>query len=458
MPGKRLKNGFRMLSASLDQAETEKATHLRQEWEAFHSPLKTLHGTDASLDQIAGFIESQLDVKNIRVVQEKLSQIRDVLDHKRRLEDVITAASPRRDYLQEFLDSYGALESLLAGRPVRPGPSMDEREQEVVRAWAELRLASPNIDETIHHLQTLLRFVGFSITGGSAFSVLHRAQGWLHVSATMSTSKALARPFWQFGSEATKFQIVCAWEERRGIDGVTRFLDERGLLHSAVVVLYFGKLSRQQRRLKVELDAPVAVLDELLLLFLLRETGDKLPAFLRCSLPFSSVNPYIDFGNIPPEMFYGRTEMVDELQRRRGSCLVYGGRQLGKSVLLREVCRRFDDASNDQYAWVHDAPKKGKPTTQIWRDLLARHQAKKLLSEKLSTGKPEEIHKYILEMLSNAGNRQVLVLLDEADDFLEADADDGFAQVKSLRELMVQTVASALSFWYTSCAEIPRNP
>jgi hypothetical protein len=88
---------------------------------------------------------------------------------------------------------------------------------------------------------------------------------------------------------------------------------------------------------------------------------------------------------------------------------------------------------------VQDAPKKGKPTTQIWRGLLAGHQGKKLLPDTLSTAKPEAVQRYILEMLNGAANRRVLVLLDEADDFLEADAEDGFAQVKSLRELMVQT-------------------
>jgi len=38
------------------------------------------------------------------VVQEKLSQIRDVLDYRRKLEDVVIATSPQRDYLQELLD------------------------------------------------------------------------------------------------------------------------------------------------------------------------------------------------------------------------------------------------------------------------------------------------------------------------------------------------------------------
>jgi len=38
------------------------------------------------------------------VVLEKLSQIRDVLDHRRKLADVVIATSPQRDYLQELLD------------------------------------------------------------------------------------------------------------------------------------------------------------------------------------------------------------------------------------------------------------------------------------------------------------------------------------------------------------------
>jgi hypothetical protein len=57
-----------------------------------------------ALIPIAEFIENQLDVKNIHLVLEKLSQIRDVLDHRRKLADVVIATSPQRDYLQELLD------------------------------------------------------------------------------------------------------------------------------------------------------------------------------------------------------------------------------------------------------------------------------------------------------------------------------------------------------------------
>ncbi len=59
-------------------------------------------------------------------------------------------------------------------------------------------------------------------------------------------------------------------------------------------------------------------------------------------------------GKVPPEVFYGRRDAIRELQRRDGSCLVYGGRQMGKSALLRYVQRRSHNPERNQYAWVEE--------------------------------------------------------------------------------------------------------
>jgi hypothetical protein len=427
------------VSALLDVAKAEKIAHLRQEWTAIQSQLAASGSDDTTRQQVDLFVQRQLEETNIRVVQEKLSQIRDAMDPKGALEDLVSTAAASPDYLESFLASHEELESALSNQALRLFPTMDDSAQQAARAWTEMRRGGENSEEIVSHLQTVLQFLGFDVTATPAFTLQHRSREWVHFSVVKPPTRAQLKPFWQFGSTATGLQIVCTWDERRGSTGVVKFLEEHHLLHSAVIVLYFGKLSRQQRRLRVEPSAPVAVLDEVLLLFLMRQADDRLPAFLRSSLPFSAVDPYIDFGNIPPEMFYGRTSMVDELLRRGGSCLVYGGRQLGKSALLQEVCRRFDSPALDQYAWVREAPKKGKPTTQVWRDLLAGHQHKRLLPATLSTAKPELVEKHILDMFSDQPNRRVMVLLDEADEFLEADAESGFEQVKSLRELVTRT-------------------
>jgi hypothetical protein len=59
-------------------------------------------------------------------------------------------------------------------------------------------------------------------------------------------------------------------------------------------------------------------------------------------LPFAAINPYLSpSGDCTPELFYGRSDTRRSLMDTAGSCLLYGGRQLGKSALLRSSVRDF---------------------------------------------------------------------------------------------------------------------
>ena len=100
----------------------------------------------------------------------------------------------------------------------------------------------------------------------------------------------------------------------------------------------------------------MAILDEALLLFLTGERDARLGAFLRSSVPYGTLIPYTP-RNVPPEIFYGREGAVQELQRKDGSCLIYGGRQMGKSALLRQVRRQAHNPSaTNTLGWKMSRP------------------------------------------------------------------------------------------------------
>ena len=160
------------------------------------------------------------------------------------------------------------------------------------------------------------------------------------------------------------------------------------------------------------------------MVFLCAENHARLPVFLRCALPFSAVNPYTPFqaGDVPPEMFYGRKAMADELMRSAGSCLVYGGRQLGKSALLRHVQRQFHDPGQNQYAWVEniklifDPQNKKTALGSVLRSLRDAFKREGLIPATVRTDRPEDIIRHLCDALKNSPGRRVLVMFDEADD------------------------------------------
>src|SRR5437588_9335084 len=86
------------------------------------------------------------------------------------------------------------------------------------------------------------------------------------------------------------------------------------------------------------------VIDEAMVFFLCGERFKRLPVLFGCAFPFTVAEPYTTTSSLVPiEMFYGRDREREEVIKPSGSNLVYGGRQLGKTALLRDVERRYRD-------------------------------------------------------------------------------------------------------------------
>ena len=118
----------------------------------------------------------------------------------------------------------------------------------------------------------------------------------------------------------------------------------------AIVVLYLNALTEAERHdIRSECwanDLTIPIVDEVLLAFLARCEGDRFRPFLEVSLPFTAANPYnpetAGWGSrVAPEMFYGREQLAREIEAMRdGTSLIFGGRQLGKTALLRRVVKK----------------------------------------------------------------------------------------------------------------------
>ncbi|MBQ7849010.1 MAG: orc1/cdc6 family replication initiation protein, partial [Clostridia bacterium] len=76
---------------------------------------------------------------------------------------------------------------------------------------------------------------------------------------------------------------------------------------------------------------------------------------MQCALPFAHIQPYAASSTVvqPPEMFVGRREELKKIADfvvSGGANIVYGGRQLGKTALLRRVVQRYHDPEANSYA------------------------------------------------------------------------------------------------------------
>ena len=193
-----------------------------------------------------------------------------------------------------------------------------------------------------------------------------------------------------------------------------------------------ARLCRERRR-------TFAVLDEILLLHLCSVVGSRLPLFFECALPFSYVSAYVtSAGLVPPELFYGRRVARESVLRPDGSCFIYGGRQLGKTALLRDVERQFHAPAHGQLALWLDLKARGigydRPVDDLWT-VLEDELVKLGVVKKRARLRPDKLLDAAADWILADPTRRILLLLDEADRFLDIDGgkDRGGEYIRAAR-------------------------
>ena len=127
-----------------------------------------------------------------------------------------------------------------------------------------------------------------------------------------------------------------------------------------------------------------------------------------------------------------------------GSCFIYGGRQLGKTALLRDVERSFHAPQEGTIALWIDLKTRGigtdRPIEEIWQILIAEFKKLDVLPANLSDHTSRDrLFELIQEWLEKDERRRLLLLLDEADRFLELDGKEEFSRAARIKGLMDKT-------------------
>lgn len=156
-------------------------------------------------------------------------------------------------------------------------------------------------------------------------------------------------------------------------------------------------------------------------LLLARKPADVLLARLAAQLRLTRISPYQTRGGVARAgAFFGRTQVLGRiLNREPSNYLVVGGRQLGKSSLLKAVQRRLQGHPQMVCHYVSLRDQRLAPRLALQFGLDAGTSL-------------EGVVEHIAQ--AHAGKR-VFLLIDEADQFFRAESQDGYRQLMTLRAL-----------------------
>lgn len=306
----------------------------------------------------------------------------------------------------------------------------------LLTAWQKLKRPGEDAATALKDLLTELRFANVII---KRERVLGRAKRYTVNYAPTSDRRDCPVP--AFGSAAKgalEVIVVEAVNVTAGDDlhSLVKQLEQS----STVPTLFIVKgLLPTDRRVKFMREArkhageaACALLDEAGVLFLASWPDRRRADFFAVALPSGGVQPYSDAsGKTSPEMFFGRTTELGELWRPDGSCLVFGGRQLGKTALLEQVRLRHHRPPGQIVVYGSL-----QGDMDVWRLTASLLNNNGLPVKGHSAGAVETA---INDWLRQDEGRRVLILVDEADTYLEAEMTAGYASLTRVRDLMQAT-------------------
>jgi hypothetical protein len=348
----------------------------------------------------------------------------------------------------DWIGKLTARQGAIAGRPLLP-PHAAPAVELGLTGWRELT-SKKRVGGWERWLKDVLYLLGFEVRGPFPNSPSRSGQ-W----ATKFTAKLVGRSLVPtYGSSADgHYQVLLSWGKQTP-ERILEMVEE--LPHQApVVVLAFSTLSMRDRRTLAERargkGTSAVIIDHAVMAFLATGETARLQTTLGLTLPFTAINPYTPFvlGDVPREVFYGRREELRDVQDANGPLFVYGGRQLGKSTLLKTAMREFAETDENWRSVYIDLKAEGigelRVPDDLWSVLIPRLQQAEIVDAKVSAkASPDVVVTAVRNWLDADPRRRFLLLLDEADAFLETDArprpgqagESRFVNVYRLKNLM----------------------
>lgn len=354
------------------------------------------------------------------------------------------------DFLKDFLDHYADYYQPVATRNVSFATLVSSRTRNKEQRGAK-RLADnwlpggSKLGE--ERLENLLSCFGFKVASVKPQNSIGKFEHF-----TVQTERAkggqrdnYTHPIAAFGSGAAVdgFRVVCI-NGAYDADSLIEIMKEIGNAKHTMILydnaLPVSERRRLARKTKNALgDKLFAVVDRTVMMFLVRNYDETKMNKMLVSLitPFGYYQPYVwESANVmPPEIFMGRKQELERIKSPTGVNIVYGGRQLGKSALLKKAKEDIDWDENGNRAVLVDI--KGLDYKRAAKKIGHELYDAFVLDKDIDTEDWDELARAVRRRLQSDNKRipYLLLLLDEADVFIDSCAAVNYQPLDALKDI-----------------------
>lgn len=297
----------------------------------------------------------------------------------------------------------------------------------------------------------LLELLGFDVDSINFSDEVDSKSLTFEVKLKKSFQMMHTHPIAAFGSEAevgkSGFRVTCLFGQfpQENLIDYFKKLDAGNTLVLLDHALKLPERRRLARAIKCDrsLMHIFAVVDRVDIMYLIKNCSEQIKTkrindtLMSLIMPFSRCQPYIWDPQklLPPEMFIGRENAMYDVKNPDGVNIVYGGRQLGKSALLKMACREIDGNKNQRAIYVEIRNKDYRAAALFTSRELSDE---KFFEEPLETDDWDVLTRAIKKRLSSDTPDKIsyfLLMLDEADKFIETCAEVRYAPIDALSRI-----------------------
>ena len=388
-------------------------------------------------------IQLAISQQNYTVAEDLLARASQIEDDQ---DNVI-----EEEFLKDFLDDYNDYYKPVANGSFTFSALVSKharnKEERGGRRLADNWLPGGRLGK--ERLNALLTTLGFSLGSDAIVPQNLPIKYENYVVKTTENKKGkqeyYTHPIAAFGSGAARdgFRVVCL-NGKFDAPGLIDVMKQIGNTKHTMILLDYA-LDKPERRLlarksKAELgDKLFVVVDRTVMMYMVKNYDEtKVNRMLMALItPFGYYQPYVwESANVmPPEIFMGRKIELERIESATGANIVYGGRQLGKSALLKKAMADIDGNENGDRAVLVEI--KGLDYRAAAKKIGQYLYDAGILEKDLNTEDWDVLSREIRKRLQYDKNRipYLLLLLDEADAFIESCEKVNYKPFDSLKEI-----------------------